>query len=121
METEHVDSVRGGRRDEAPNEVVVRGARADEETPPQGEAERRLRPCLERADPLPRALDAAPDGAVEAAAPRHLEVSEARTVQDLGDTELICRRQPTGEGVLAEEADRRVRKARHAGSLARTH
>ena len=42
VEPEHVDAVLGGGRDEAPDEVVVHRARADEEAAAQREAERRL-------------------------------------------------------------------------------
>src|SRR5262249_40762988 len=107
VETEDVDAVRGGGGDEPANEVVVRGARADEKAAAEREAERCRRASLQRADALPRALDAAANGAVEAAASRHLEVGEARAVQDLGDAKLIGGRQSAGAGVLAAEAGRR--------------
>src|SRR5439155_10724643 len=97
VETEDVDPVCGGGRDEAADEVVVGRPRADEEAAAQREPERRLRAGLQGADALPRALDPAPDGAVEAASARDLEVREARPVQDLGDAKLVCGRQSTGE------------------------
>jgi hypothetical protein len=68
VEAEHVDAVLGGGRDETPDEVVVHRARAHEEPATQRQAERRLYVRLQRPDPLPRAFDAAADGAVEAAA-----------------------------------------------------
>ena len=45
-------------------------------------------------DPLPRALDAALDGRVEAAAARDLEVREAGAVEDLREPELVSGRHP---------------------------
>ena len=75
----------GGARDEPPGEVAADGTRADEEPAANGERERRLRPRLQRADALPRALDAAAHGAVEDAAAGDLEVREARPVEDLGE------------------------------------
>src|SRR5581483_5961070 len=94
VEPEDVDTVLGCGRDEPACEVGVYGARADEEAPAESEAERRLDTRLERADPLPRALDAALDGRVEAAAARDLEIREARLVEDLGEPELLSRGHP---------------------------
>ena len=74
------------RGDEAAHEVDAERPRADEEAAAERERERRLRARLERPDALPRALDAAPDGAVEDAAAGDLEVGEARRVEDLGDS-----------------------------------
>jgi hypothetical protein len=119
VQPEDVDPVRGGRRDEAANEVVVGGTRADEKPPADGEPEGRLRPGPQRPDPLPRALDSPANGAVEAAPAGDLEVGEAGAVEDLGDEQLVGRRQAAGEGILAEQPDRRVRKARYGGSLSR--
>ena len=79
------------RRDEAAREVDADRARADEEATAQRHPERRLRARLERADPLPRALDAAPDGRVEDAAARDLEVREAGAVEDLGEPQELAR------------------------------
>ena len=91
VEPEDVDAALGGGRDEAADEVAADGPRADEEAAAQRQRERRLRPRLQRADPLPRALDAAPDGGVEDAAARDLEVREAGAVEDLGEPEQIAR------------------------------
>ena len=65
------------RGDEAAHEVRADGPRADEEAAAQRDAERRRRPCLQRPDPLPRALDAAPHRRVEDAAAGDLEAGEA--------------------------------------------
>ncbi len=121
MEAEDVDAVLGGRGDEAPDEVRVDRARADEEAAAERQAERRLHPCLERADPLPGALDAALDGRVEAAAARDLEVGEAGAVEDLGELELVGGRHPAGERLLPEQANSRVDERRHGGTLPRLH
>ena len=74
VQAEDVDAVLGGTGDESPDEVVVDRARADEEAPPEREAQGRLHVRPESADPLPRALHAAPDRAVETPAARDLEV-----------------------------------------------
>ena len=102
-------------RDEAPGEVAADRPRADEEPAAQRERERRRRPRLQRADPLPRALDAAPDGAVEDAAARDLEIGEPGPVEDLGEAQEVRRRHQAGERLLTEDADRRVDEARHEG------
>ncbi len=117
VEPEDVDPVVGGRGDEAAGEVRVDGARPDEEAAAQGEPERRLRPRLQRPDPLPRALDAALDGGVEAAAARDLEVREAGGVEDLGQIELVGGRHPPGERLLPEQANGRVGELRHDRDL----
>src|SRR6202008_4768716 len=80
VEPEHVDAVGGGGGHEATGEGGVDGPRADEEAAAERETERRLDARLERADPFPRALDAALDGGVEAAAARDLEIREAGLV-----------------------------------------
>ena len=103
----------GGARNEAAGEVVADRARADEEAAAKRQRERRRRPRLERADALPRALDAAPDGAVEDAAARDLEVGEAGPVEQLGEAEQLGGRHEPGERLLAEDADRRVDEAWH--------
>src|SRR5436190_10560538 len=61
VEAEDLDPALGGRRYEAPDEVAAHRARADEEAAAQRHRERSLRARVERADPLPGALDAAPD------------------------------------------------------------
>ena len=78
VEAEDVDPALGGAGDEPPGEVAADGTRADEKPPAQGERQRRRRSRLQRADALPRALDASPDRVVEDAAARDLEVREAR-------------------------------------------
>ena len=97
METEDLDAVLGGGGDETADEVGPDRPGADEEAAAESEAERSLRARLQRADPLPRALDAAPDGAVEHAAARNLEACEARAVEDLGDLEDRSGRKPPGQ------------------------
>ncbi len=74
------------------------GPRADEEPAAERDAERRRRARVERADPLPRALDAAPDGRVEDAAARDLEAREAGAVEDLGDAEHLAGRDRPASG-----------------------
>ena len=78
VQAEDVDAALGGAGDEPPREVAVDRPRADEEAAAQGERERRRRARLQRADALPRALDAAAHGGVEDAAARDLEVGETR-------------------------------------------
>ena len=107
------------RRDEAAGEVGVDRPRADEEAAAQREAERRLDARLERADPLPRALDAALDRRVEVASARDLEVREPRAVEDLGEPELLRRGNAPSERLLPEQANGRVGERRHARSLPR--
>ena len=79
------------RGDEAAHEVAADGPRADEEAAAQRQSERRLRARLDRADALPRALDAAPHGRVEDAAAGDLEVGEPGAVEDLGEPEQLGR------------------------------
>ena len=90
----------GRARDEAAHEVVADRPRADEEPAAQRERERRRRARLERADALPRALDAALDGVVEDPAARDLEVGEPRPVEELGEAQQIRRRHEAGERLL---------------------
>src|SRR5205814_445206 len=89
VQAEDVDAVRSRRRDETPDEVVVHRTRADEEAAAQREPERRLDARLQRANALPRALDAAADRALEAPAAGHLEVREAGFVENLGNAQLL--------------------------------
>ena len=121
VETEDVDPVLGSGGDEAPREVGVDRPRADEETAAEREAERRLDARLERADPLPRALDAALDGGLEVPAARHLEVREPGAVEDLGEPELLGRGNTPGERLLPEQADRRVGERRHGSRALPRH
>jgi hypothetical protein len=109
VEAEDVDPVLRRRCDEAAREVGVDGTRADEEAATQREPERRLDARLQRADPLPRALDATLDGRVEAPAARDLEVRKAGLVEDLGEPELLRRRHPSRKRLLAEQANSRIR------------
>src|SRR5262249_36590826 len=108
VEPEHIDPVLGGAGDETPDDVGGDRARADEEPAAQGEPERGRRPGVDRADPLPRALDGAPHGGVEHAPAGDLEVREPGTVEDLGDPEYLPGRQLARERVLRKEADGRV-------------
>ena len=113
VEAEDVDPVLGRGRDEATCEVGVDRPRADEEAAAQREAERRLDPRLERADPLPRALHPALDGRLEVAAARDLEVREPGAVEDLGEPELLGRGNTPRERLLPEQANRRIGERRH--------
>src|SRR5438445_1579574 len=121
VEPEDVDPVLRRRGDEAPREVGVDRPRADEEAAAQRQTERGLDAGLERADALPRALDPALDGGVEATAAGDLEVREPRPVEDLGKPELLGGRHPPGKRLLSEQADRRIGQRRHGGTLPRLH
>ena len=121
METEDLDAILGGGGDEAADEIGTDRPGADEEAATESEAEGSVRARLQRADPLPRAFDAATDGAVEDAAARHLETRKARAVQDLGDLEDRAGRKPPRQRLLAEQADRGVDQYRHARSLEWVH
>ena len=94
VQAEDVDAVLGRRRDEAAHEVDPDRARADEEAAAQRQPERRRRPGLQRADALPRALDAPPDRGVEDAAARDLEAGKAGLVEHLGDPRAARRSGP---------------------------
>ena len=65
VQAEDVDAVVGRAGDEAADDVGRDRLRADEEAPAQGDPERRRRAGVERADALPRALDAPTHGGVE--------------------------------------------------------
>ncbi len=114
VETEDVDPVLGRARDEAADDVAGDRPRADEETTAQRDAQRRGHAPLDRADPLPRALDAATHGGIEDPSAGHLETREAGLVEDLRDAEDLRRRQPACERLLREEPDRRVDELRHS-------
>src|SRR5262249_7433006 len=77
LEPEDIDPALGRAGDEAAREVVADGPRPDEEATAERHRERRLRPRLERANPLPWALDPAPHCRVEDASAGDLEVREA--------------------------------------------
>ena len=115
VQPEDVDAAVGRDGDEAADDVDADGPRADEEAAAERERERRLRPRLDRADPLPRALDAALDRAVEAASAGDLEIGEPGRVEDLGDPQQLRGRHRAGERLLPEQAQRRVDEPRHAG------
>ena len=119
VEAEDLDAVLRRRGDEAADEVRVYRMRADEEAAAQRHRERRLEPVAERTDPLPRALDAAPDGGVEDASARNLEVAEAGVVEDLRDAKKVGRRNALGERVLSEQANGRVDERGHDRTLTR--
>ena len=101
VQAEDVDPVLGRARDEAADEVGPDRPRADEEAAAKRDPERRRRTCLQRADPLPRALHAAAHGTVEHAAAGHLERSEAGAVQDLGEVRALTLRGSFREGRLS--------------------
>jgi hypothetical protein len=100
VKPERVDTALRGAGHEAPDEVVAHRPRADEETAADGEHQRRRRAAPDRADALPRALGAAPDGRVERAAARDLEVGVSRRVEHLGEPEQLGRGHRTGERLL---------------------
>ena len=114
VEPEDVDSVLGRAPDEPAHDVRRHGLRPDEEPPAQSEPERRRRARVDRADPLPGALDAAPHGRVEDAAPRHLEARETRAVEDLCDAEHLARGDAPGKRLLRQQPDRGVVELGHA-------
>src|SRR5262249_13043989 len=118
VEAEDVDTALRRAGDEPPREVAPDRARPDEEPASKGERERRRRAALQRADPLPRALDPTANRRVEDAAAGHLEVREPRAVEDLREAEKVGRRHETGERLLAQDANRRVDEARHGETLA---
>ena len=105
VQPEDVDAVVGRAGDEAAHDVGGDGSRADEEAAAEREAERRRRARVDRADALPGALDGAPDGRVEHAAARDLEVREPGRVEDLGDPQHLAGRQLAGERILREQAN----------------
>ena len=117
VQPEDVDPVLGRGRDEPPGELAVDGPGADEEAPAEREPERGLDPRLDRPDPLPGALHAAPDRAVEDAAAGDLEVGEPRSVEDLGEPEQLGRPHRSRERVLPEQANRGVDELRHDRDL----
>ena len=117
VQAEDVDPVVGRAGDEPPHDVGRDGLRADEEPAAERDAERCRRPGVDRADPLPRALDAAPHGCVEDTAARHLEAGEPGAVEDLGDPEDLAGRDAPGKRLLREQPDGRVEEPRHGGSL----
>ena len=117
VEAEDVDAVLGGGGDEAAHEVGADGPRADQEAAAQRQAERRRRARLQRPDPLPGALDAAPDRGVEDAAARDLEQREAGAVEHLRDPEQLAGRHPPGERFLREQANGGVDEPRHVRRL----
>ena len=114
VQTEDVDPVLRGARDEAAHDVAGDRPRADEETTAQRDAQRRRDPPLDRADPLPRTFDAATHGRIEDPSARHLETGEARLVEDLRHAEDLRRRQPACERLLREETDGRIDELRHS-------
>ena len=113
VQAEDVDPALGGASDESPDEIAADGPRADEKAAAERHRERRLGAGLERANPLPRALDATLDGRVEAAAAGDLEVGESGRVEDLGQVELRRGRQHRRERLLSEQAKCRVDEGRH--------
>jgi hypothetical protein len=113
VEAEDVDAAPGRARDEALHEVGGDRPRADEEAAAQRHPQRRGAARADRPDALPRALDAAPHGAVEAAAARNLEAGEARLVQLGRQLVQSRRRDAVGERLLREEPDGRVDELRH--------
>ena len=114
VQAEDVDPALRGRRHEPPRDVAAHGPSADEETPAHCERERRLRVGLQRANPLPRALDTAPDGGVEHTAARDLQVREPRSVEHLRQLEQRRGRHHAGERLLPEDANRGIDQPWHS-------
>ncbi len=121
VQPEDVDAVVGGAGDEAPHDVRGDGPGADEEAAAERDPERGRGARVERADPLPRALDAAAHRRVEDAPARHLEAREAGPIEDLGDVQHLAGGHLAGEWLLREQADGRVDELWHdcGGTLAR--
>ena len=118
VQAEDVDAALGRRQDEPPDQVVGDRPRADQEPAAKRDLKRRLRAAgAKAADPLPRALDAAPHGSVEAPAARDLEGGEARAVEDLRHLEHPGRRDRAREGLLREQPDRGVDDSGHAREM----
>ncbi len=115
VQAKDVDAVLRRAGDEAPDDVLRDGLRADEEATTEREAERRRGARVDRTDPLPGALDGAAHGRVEDAAARDLEVGEAGLVEDLGDPEDVTRGYLARQGLLRQQSDRRVDEFRHLG------
>ena len=113
VETKDVDAVLRRARDEAAHDVAADGPRADEEATAQGDSERSRDAALDRADPLPRALDATAHGGVEHTAARDLQAGEPGSVEDLGDAQHLGRRQLARERLLREQPDGGVDELRH--------
>jgi hypothetical protein len=89
LETENIDSALGRAGHEPSSEVAADRPRADQEPASQGHPERRLRPRLERTDPLPGALDSAAHRGVEDATTGDLQVGKAGVVEKLRQPEEI--------------------------------
>ena len=117
VQPEDLDPVLRRACDEPAHDVRRDRLRADEEPPAERDPERRRRACVDRADPLPGALDPASDRGVEDPAARDLEAAEAGTVEDLGDPQHLAGRHRARERLLREEPDRGVVELRHGGSL----
>ena len=115
VQAEDVDAALGRGGHEAPHDVAAERPRADEEAAADRQRERRLRVRLQRADALPRALDAAMDGRVEGAAARDLEVREAGGVEHLRELEQRGGGHDARERLLSEHANRGVDQPWHDG------
>ncbi len=113
VEPEDLDAVLGRARDEAGDDVAADRLRPDEEASAERDPERRRDTRLDRADPLPGRPGTPADGRVEHAAARDLETREPGLVEDLGNTQDLGARQGACEGLLREEANRRVDELRH--------
>ncbi len=113
VQPEDVDPVLRRGCDEAPRELAADGTRADEEPSAQRETERRLDARVDRADALPRALDAPAHCAVEDPSAGDLEVGEAGAIEDLGEPQHLRVRNPPRERLLPEQPDRGVDELRH--------
>src|SRR6185312_7358015 len=108
VQPEDVDAALRRGRNETACEVASNRARPDEEPAAERKCERRRRSGLQRADPLPRALDASPDRVVEDAAAGHFEVRETRSVEELREPKEIRRGHQAGQRFLTQYPDRCV-------------
>ena len=113
VKAEDPDSVLGRARHEPADDVAAHGARADQEAPAQRDSQRSRDARLDRADPLPRALDATAHRRVEHATARDLEAGESGSVEDLRDAKDFRRGQLPRKGLLREQPDGRVDEPGH--------
>ncbi len=106
----------GGSVDEAANQILLDRLCADEEPTAQRHPERRLGGApLQRADALPRTLDATFDGAIKAAPTRYLKDMETRAVKQLAGFELQRSRHASSNRFLRQKPQGSVNKTSHYG------
>ncbi len=113
VEPEDVDPVLGSAGDETADDVTRHRPRADEEASAERDPERRRHARLDRANPLPRALDPTPNRGIEDAAARDLEAREPGLVESLGHAQDFRRRDAARKRLLRQQSDRRIDQPRH--------